>query len=306
MFWRLTTRTDSALGPNVSPTWVLYIEPAMCPASPFVVRGDDYDGDGASDTVRAELRAVVIIHSSGVPPRTLALPANGEVGPFGWISYFLDPAGSGIGDTSGDGYGDFAWQYSTDTYAGVSIQHSRAWYEMLGGPAGLGTWSGRQEGSGAAAYAPPIVTRAIGDIDRDGYGDIATSTAADPYPSLRNVRYVTRAGGAWAIPGTCDLSSFFELDVNGDSVLDVAVQRCTGGPHLFVGDAALRRFGSGVLLPGCDSLLVRPGTSQIVDVRDVNCDGLSDLIAQSGVPFVLFGGPDGLSSTRCAALPATP
>jgi len=40
---------------------------------------------------------------------------------------------------------------------------------------------------------------------------------------------------------------------------------------------------------------------------DTNCDGYTDVAARyDDVRFVLFGGPDGLSSTRCAALPATP
>ncbi|MDB4927816.1 MAG: hypothetical protein JWM10_300 [Myxococcaceae bacterium] len=60
-------------------------------------------------------------------------------------------------------------------------------------------------------------------------------------------------------------------------------------------------------LPGCDALNIPAAGVRAEGVRDVNCDGLTDVQARSGdVRFTLLGGPGGLSASRGVAALANP
>ncbi len=127
----------------------------------------------------------------------------------------------------------------------------------------------------------------------------------------------TRSRGRWTTPRVCsDDFGFGSIDVNDDAIVDVVIRPCvaaeTSEPDRYpstvsLGDAALGDFGVAQPLPGCDVLNIPPARVRAVGVDDLNCDGVTDVIASSGTSrFVLLGGPGGLSAARCAAAPATP
>ncbi len=104
-FWRVTTRTATALGPSVSPTWVLYVEPSACPRSPFSIRADDFDGDALPDVTVRRASEVSITYSSGIPSWSYAFASEGCVDTgAGWptCSWSTLRNVGGVGDVTGD------------------------------------------------------------------------------------------------------------------------------------------------------------------------------------------------------------
>lgn len=320
VFWRLTTRTSTAVGPNVSPTWVLYVEPETCPLNSFYVRTGDYDGDGVLDTFRVDGRTIAFDYSTGIPSTSRSLPAGSCVYDNGSLSctHWDDLAGVELGDISGDGYEDFAQIVTRYWDVGTYHTHPREWVSWLGGPLGIdgvGAFSGT---AGDLETGIPAGTgpRAVGDVDRDGYGDIVSnenSGFSGPFNSV-----VTHSG-TWRIPAFDGRSQFWFVDVNGDAVADAittpdAAESSFEGPQLALGDASGQRFGESMPLPRCVSSVVPPNDVWLEPSRDVNCDGMGDIAVRYGneaphsgdVRFVLLGGPDGLSSARCMPLPPTP
>jgi len=319
VFWRLRTRTASAIGPGVSPTWVLYVEPGTCPLGPFAVRTTDYDGDGQPETVTVGLegRRLSVSYSTGALPTVFNLPepACNEDGSIRRCSTRTFEGGNGLGDVTGDGYGDIMGVESYSAVDGHNYRFGVQWSSYLGGVRGI-TGAGPWSGSIHYDRPPPPAygASATGDIDRDGYGDVLISRDVDDRSSTGYREYRTHFGAGWSVPTWCAYDRFYGIDINGDAIIDAAIRHCPDvGFHLarisqfWLGDESRSGFGAPQPLPGCVLLGASGTDAQIEDSRDTNCDGFSDIIAHSGtIRYVLLGGSDGLSDTRCMALPATP
>lgn len=324
-FWRLTSRTATAVGRTVGPTWVLYVEPSSCTGNPFTIRPDDYDGDGVTDQARFQLSTgdVVLTYSSGLPSRTISHAPrtcyeNGD--PWGVCDGGSWRDVRGVGDVSGDGYGDLGFSESRTRNAGSMLNH------FIGGaialsPAGTEQYSlagGSSYDERITAVSAVAYVAGLGDIDRDGYGDVSLAWAVSGgHTAESGSQITTRSHGRWTIPTTCpDDRHFWEVDVNDDAIIDNLIRPCVSAeatepdryPSTFaLGDAALGNFGPAQPLPGCDALSIPAARVRADDVIDSNCDGVTDVVASSGpTRFILLGGPGGLSASRCTATPARP
>ncbi len=273
---------------EATPVWQFRVGQGDAPVD--TVRGfdPDFDGDGFSDVVEdpsaADPVGGVSISPGGAsgiaaaPPLTLAGFGSSHVS---------------IGDTNGDGYGDLALlQHIDATHDRVSI--------FFGGASGV-TTRGAVIEPGAVRSGYWIHVGALGDIDRDGYGDVAigrmtTTTAADEVeptrfyrggpdgPELASVRAPRYAAGDG-------------FDVNGDGYPDVATSRTDAA-----GDAVTLVYPGG---PDGIGAVALPGTPRGFPFGDFNGDGYADLgrcvtpVADMGLWSrceVYLGGRDGARS----------
>lgn len=318
LFWRVTTLADANPGRRVSPTWVLYVEPDEgCRLDQFEVRGGDYDGDGARDGVTTVVAHEMSVgYSTGIAETTLTLPPDSCEST---LSCHMDSfaSGTGIGDISGDGYGDFVALIDYAHHAGTYHAFGRRWTSYLGGAPGLVAPGWARGGSADERQRADVAVAPTGDIDRDGYGDVLETVGATALSQARWV-FLTHAQHRWEIPTHCDIPRLMFADFNGDDVLDVATLQCHEQTRAFpvsgyaIGSPTFDGFLLFDPLPACEARGVRLGNAVPENVLDVDCDGYSDLIARDltapagTVRFALLGGPDGLSSARCMALPAAP
>jgi hypothetical protein len=199
------------------------------------------------------------------------------------------------GDVNGDGYPE------------VVVNDMDHAFILAGGPAGVS--------------APVLITTGsvdtvmgAGDVDGDGYGDVVVGVTLgnDEHGAIDVYRGGPGGLAATAarIPGPLyGFGGFVATsDVNGDGYGDVVV--AAGAPTGFINTYL---GGPGGL--STTPLVLPFGMDAIASVGDVNGDGYGD-VAISGIvptdagntvaPFVLLGGPGGLSMPQMIAPPSTP
>ncbi|GAA2502258.1 FG-GAP repeat protein [Streptomyces thermolineatus] len=245
----------------------------------------------------------------------------------GWSSF-----GLASGKVDGDGRADlvvFGWQPIDGTH------RTRAWF-LRGSSAGLSSGASKTVDSRRVLDQGP--NAAIGDFDKDGYGDIALGdpdessgkgsvtiwygTSSGP-SSTRSTKLTQATSGVTGAPEVED-NFAYDLsagDTDGDGYADLAVgvpyeeadgRMDTGGLHLF-------RGGSGGLT-GSRSVWITQGTANVLgavedgdsfgyslSVRDLNRDGRADLAVASGGDVsanVLPGSVAGPTGTGSYTLPA--
>ncbi|HJX52702.1 MAG TPA: hypothetical protein VJ801_08055 [Polyangia bacterium] len=174
-------------------------------------------------------------------------------GPAGYLGLGLHPAG----DLNGDGYADFVvGEFKNDPPWGCDQLVTRVWI-VLGGTGVVGTFSLDTlpfiEGKiiwNNSGYAVPL-----GDLDGDGFDDLAVSTCHNPGQSGdtgsdTNILFgrpdLSTLQGPWDVtfPNT---SSLVSADVDGDGIRDLIV----GNPDANDGNGVVYiRRGTGARLSG--------------------------------------------------------
>ncbi len=232
-------------------------------------------------------------------------------------------------DVDGDGFGDLiGWRLTTVVLRG-SYDHSENALDLLrGGDRQIATFFTVVESASAIPRWTSMGVTPVGDIDGDGYADLLYSGSYDSSVMVGSSPRV-RFGG----PSTLSAPSpearlgdgghgnaFLPGDFNGDGIVDLAAQSLALSStepmpvrtYSFIGVdrsnpivRVLNRCPAAEAVAEAAGLYL-PQLATIREVTDVNGDGFDDLRA---TPYWLnavhaevtwFGGPDGLSSDRCA------
>jgi hypothetical protein len=279
-----------------------------------VATAGDVNGDGYSDVVVGCMRfgsfvGRVYLYLGGASglSGTASWTATGEVGA---SSFGCSVATAG--DVNGDGYSDVivgAWGYSGYT--------GRAYLYLGGAPvAGLSsTASWTATGQAAGDYFGCSVA-AVGDVNGDGYSDVAVGAYASTTFAGKAYVYL---GGASGLLGTASWTTLGEApdnhfgwsvatagDVNGDGYSDVVVgaqgfSSYTGKAYLYLGGASGLSSTASWTASG-ETTNNRFG-ARVAIAGDVNGDGYSDVIVGAygfttdiGKAYLYLGGPSGLSA----------
>ncbi|TAK32770.1 MAG: hypothetical protein EPO40_01710 [Myxococcaceae bacterium] len=298
IFWRLRGLDGrGAEGVRHSPVWLLHTPTRStpvetCGAPHLDVNGDGYD-DVAAGAVNAWNQTGEVHVFLGGPGGVVATPyrvlsGRGVGGAFG-------AALASAGDLNGDGYGELVVGAPRATPGEVAGVGTASVY--FGGPGGFtglpfvlqGVTVGEHVGASVAG---------IGDLDGDGYGDLAVGATSDLDGSFGRGRVDVFRGGATGVgaapsytrTGTTT-SAFFGSevasagDVNGDGFADlfvgaplgsVAGRDRVGTASVYLGGAAGLAASPARVWAG-DSLDSRFG-SALAGAGDVNGDGFSDLV----------------------------
>ena len=201
------------------------------------------------------------------------------------------------GDVNGDGFGDLAvGQCELD----VAGSPQAAAYVYLGTPSGVSTTPTALPAP-AGSFAFGVAARSAGDVNGDGYGDLAVG----PYIYLGSAAGIATSPSAlYALSGTG--SAIGSADVNGDGYGDLLL----GGYDEKGGDGSATLYLGGpsglstapISLQG-PAVGSRAGFGATVGIADVNGDGYADALVGAyrqmnllGAAYLYMGGPGGLSA----------
>lgn len=330
VFWRLRGRVGSTAGTRTSATWQ-FRTPARSATIADTAYGTEMDvnGDGFTDVAvgvpgaNSGNGAVRFFYggSSG-PSATTSLEIAGTLGATSRFARVVVPAG----DLNGDGFGDVAVAARAASPGGRADSGVVVVY--LGGASGpTAARSETLEGVASGDWFGFSVSGA-GDVDGDGFGDLAVGSyqsTADGLPGLGEVALLYGRAAALGstrrttLPGAFVVSGGF--DANGDQLNDVVVSHpaTAAGPAPFAG-AAYVLLGQ---TTGLSTVPQRVLTGQandnfgsLANVADVNGDGYSDLIAgatgadvmgvvDAGRIDVFLGSASGISSTSVSSISGT-
>ena len=231
----------------------------------------DFDADGYDDLVLGEYpRNRIQVYPGGAGGLATS-PGVTLSGP-GGNSYFGQY--NSVGDINGDGYDDLvAVDYGWTGTTGKA-------YLFEGGSAGLSaaaSWS--VEGTSTASWMAEV--GASGDLDGDGFDDIAVGTrdaggtvqvffGSSAGPSTTADLTITGVGGGWPVPrivADMDLDGYDDLAIGWGNGPTVAVHRGGPGGPSTTADLTLSGTVSGGGFGG-----------SLESAGDVNGDGVPDLI----------------------------
>ncbi len=287
-----------------------------------VASAGDVNGDGYADLAvgaHAALtgtgRAYVYLGSSsglGTSPAASLTGPDGASGHFG-ISV------SGAGDVNGDGYADLAVGATE-----VSTLTGRA-YVYLGSASGLGpspatSLAGLDGEFGQFGFS----VSSAGDVNGDGYADLAVGAPNASSRTGRAYFYLGSASGLGTIPATSlsgpdGAGGYFGIsvggagDVNGDGYADLAVGEMaassnTGRAYVYLGSASGLSAAPPTILTGPDGEEGFFGNS-VAGAGDVDADGYADLAvgaygasARTGSAYVYLGSASGPGASPAASL----
>jgi hypothetical protein len=212
-----------------------------------VVTGD-FNGDGVPDAATPGESGLWLFtgKGGGAFNSPTLIPFNGSVNAVGWIS---------IADFNKDGKLDLA--VATDTGFAVFLGN------------GDGTFQ-----TPKYYTAPRIAFQAVGDLDRDGYPDIALVAQASPNHVFL---YLNNGSGGFSGPSYAYLPGYSILtigDVNGDGIPDLV----NGDGYIAFGDGN-GEFKPPVYYP-IDSSLLGSHNPVLADLRN---NGLTDIVVQGSL-----------------------
>ncbi len=309
------------LGTAIGPTWQFTVGARSAAVNTSFGTTLDVNGDGYADVAIGAYcepfnagacgpgRAHIYLGSAtGLPgtPATSLTGPNGAGGVFG-ISV------ASAGDVNGDGYPDLVVGARDVGAVGRA-------YVYLGGAAGLsGTPATTLIGS-VANGSFGISVASAGDVNGDGYADVAVGANSDSTATGHAYVYLGSAAGlsatvATTFTGPSGAGGSFGTsvasagDVNGDGYADLAVGAFgvatgVGRVYLYVGSAAGLSGTPTTTLAGLDGTNSYFGYS-VAGAGDVNGDGYADLAVGSGLvdrARVYLGSAAGLSGTPATTL----
>lgn len=279
----------------------------------------DINGDGYDDILiqRNDISASVVFGKAN------GFSAHFDISSLNGSSGFTLGGGSALssaGDVNGDGYEDFiTGNGALDTFNGGYRYHAGAAYVVFGKASGFpvtlestsvnGTTGFSIGGAGDSDRLGQSVA-ALGDINGDGFDDIAVSA---PTAGTFGTTYVIfgRATGfsAFVDITTLDGTNGFRIDgprgvgsggdVNGDGYNDIILSRSTysgaadlGSAYVIFGGASFAPVINASTLDGVEGFRINPNGLNISDASsagDVNNDGFDDILIGGG--FTNFGAP---------------
>lgn len=287
-----------------------------------VASGGDFNGDGLDDVLLGAPRDDASVPNEGVAywvlgvTGSVALTGAGGTLAGGQIASEFGAAVAMVGDVNGDGYDD-ALVGAPAFLASVSAEgRARLHYGSAAGPSATPGWTVT---GGAPGQRWGSAVSGAGDMNRDGFADIAVGSFHDATNGVRAGRVAIYLGGPGGPSGTPAFELFgdaagdslgFALaaagDVNGDRYDDLAI----GAP----GDSGAR--GSATIVYGGGTppftwarfgigSLAGEGFGRALAGRgDMDADGYADVavgapranygVVNAGGVAVYRGGPSGL------------
>lgn len=314
--------TSAGFGSTYSDVWELMVTNKGATPTTAVASFADYNGDSIEDMATTANRADrgYVFHgsTSGLP----TAPSKTLTGTTG--SRFANPGNAG--DLNGDGFSDLimgAW--GSNSNAGqISV--------YMGSSTGIPLFPARTIASadGAGSFFGAVV-QGIGDVNRDGYGDVvATAYNASNGDGKVYVYHGSNASGSGigasptlTLTGTAgeklgyQASSF--TDVNGDGYSDLVVSAT--GANSNQGRIYVYHGSASGLPASPNTTLNAPGTSSVVGYGfgfsiasgDINGDGYSDIATSTpgqnnggstndGAVYLYLGSPLGLSTSPSVSI----
>jgi hypothetical protein len=250
-FWRMRGTRGGRVGTAYSPTWQFTVGAQSAAVDTSWGSRMDVNGDGYGDLIVSDRevggRTGRLYIYLGGPQGPTPMPSATFDGPDGPQGQF----GAGVhsaGDVDGDGFGDVT---VAAPYLGGTTGRA---YVLFGSAAGLRT-------DVIARLDPPATMQltaavaGLGDVDADGYADVAVGIAAPSMqPNPPGAVMVFRGGATgpsaaptWTLAAGDDMHSFYGLraagDVNGDGFSDVVAPAGNFNPtegraYLYLGGPA--------------------------------------------------------------------
>ncbi|MEX1366318.1 MAG: VCBS repeat-containing protein, partial [Nannocystaceae bacterium] len=302
VYWRAFGQTGDEQNETPTPTWELWVpNKASAPNDIWYDVSHDIDGDGFDDFLSPAATKIVVRGSA----RGLGEPYDLEALPIDAYAPL-----SAVGDVNGDGFADL----------GVPGAHDRAVAIVYGGADGPNPENATILSEDEAfLFGTSVVS--VGDVNRDGYGDIAVGTTdvgiADDafvwiFPGGPDGVSTTPLNRLHESMPDCDPScgSFtfgqypVGCDVNGDRRTDIIAD---GRYGFYVFEASATGIGT---LPS----ILPHFYGRAPSCGDVDGDGFGDLIVgrssnqgeHNDEIWIYFGSPQGLSVDNSSVVHTLP
>jgi FG-GAP-like repeat len=272
-FWRLHGTSNGCVGVASSPTWEVFVGALSAPVDTSWGSVPDVDGDGVADAVTGlpgtgDAGGAVYVYKGGpqqLAPVTTITPPAGE-----WSPPDFGRTVAGAGDIDGDGFPEVLVSSNYDVWM------------FHGGAGGLSTE--------ATLVVPPLSQMpdewrayglaGVGDVDGDGYGDVAVGTINNVM--IGGIVTIYRGGpaGLTASPTQLEIgdwtfgNTLAATDVNGDGYADILASG-TQGVYVFMGGPGGPQ-NTPVLIP---VLQPQEQGSFVASAGDMNGDGYGDILA---------------------------
>jgi hypothetical protein len=318
VFWRLRSRTGSAVSAAIGPTWQFHVGTRSAPTDTSWGTTLDVNGDGYADAavgasgVESNLGKVYVY--LGGPAGLASAPSTTLDGTDASGQFGFSVASAG--DVDGDGYPELV--------VGAPLANSTGRvYVFFGGPSGLVTSPVRLSGTAAGSNFGRSVAGA-GDVDGDGYADVIVGARQEDAGVSGGRAHVYRGGpsGLSSTPSLLSVPAASSLfggsvasagDVDADGYGDVVVG--ASGAHrayVFSGSATGVETMPSATLAVPETDLSSFGAS-VAGLGDLDADGYCDVgvgapnyedgrDASTGRVYVYLGDAAGLTTTASQTL----
>ncbi len=268
-FWRAAGVRAGVVGATYGPTWQFVVGHRSATVNTAWGSATDFNGDGYADLAYAVEGTVYVYAGTGAGLGASPSTIRFDPGSVAMLS--------GVGcDVNGDGFGDLL---VTSRPASSATTYVAALH--LGSPSGLSARPIRS--------FDPIVRAAhlLGDINGDGYGDIAL----DDYIALGGPSGAVDGRMTFTSPTTPSFAAPLG-DVNGDGRGDVLLCTISSSSRLLMSCSAQAGSATTTLSPLGAGV---PSTAGLRPVGDMDGDGRADFggvtfVGTSIVPSVFWGG----------------